>query len=74
MIKVYVAAMVRLEPRRDEDGIPLRYIYPLKTGKLYNLSDAEDVVANLQKDCQPELKALDYDRFVMYNTYSHKEI
>lgn len=73
-MKIYVAAMVRLEPRRDEDGVPLRYVYPLKTGKLYTLSEAEAIVAKLQKYCQVELKVLDYDRFVSYNTYSHKEI
>lgn len=45
----------------------------LDTGKLYTLEEAQAVVEKLQKTCQPELKHLDFDRFVVYNVNTPTE-
>ena len=50
-----------------------KQIKPLYTGKLYTLEEAEARVKELNKTCGPELKVLDYDRYVVYNIHSEHD-
>jgi len=54
----YLVAMVNLETA---------HIEPLYTGKTYNKIEALQRVNELNKNCREELKALDYDSFVVYS-------
>lgn len=60
-MKQYIVAMVNMEDQRFEG---------LHTGKLYTRKEAMDKAEELNKTCQSELKALDYQSFVAYSVCS----
>lgn len=53
---------------KQESGYPKLKV--LDTGKWYSRGAAMDKAEELNKTCQEELKALDYDSFVAYSVYS----
>ena len=62
--KTYIVAMINLE-NHNEPKFQL-----LQTGKMYTRMEAMAKAEELNKTCQEELKALDYDSFVAYSVYS----
>ena len=62
--KTYVVAMMNMQKPNDP------VFKMLNTGKLYTRQEAVIRAEELNKTCQEELKALDYDSFVAYSVYS----
>ena len=63
-MKQYIVAMVNMERPADPR------FKELHTGKLYTRMEAMAKAEELNKTCQGELKAFDYDSFVAYSVYT----
>lgn len=67
----YIVAMIRHEDQRYRTPKSFEQtIVPLMTGKMYKLEQAEARAKEMNETCFPELKVLDYTRFVAYSTIS----